>query len=204
VRSLPAVRVLVALGLASALAEAPAMAQPATAQPDDVPPPLARGYRSRVLAGGWGQSWLRGWPGYGQAVSDIQFVSFYPQIGWFVTRRLELYGEGTMHVYWAPSPAVLSGVTGIGGRVHFWSDRSWTPYVFLSGGLAWTSLDVIEVDRVFNFQVAWGAGLRQITRRGPGWMFEFRNHHISNAGTRGENLGVNAATVVVGVHWVIR
>ena len=35
-------------------------------------------------------------------------------------------------------------------------------------------------------------------------MLEFRNHDISNAGTRGENLGVNAAMVVAGVHWVLR
>jgi hypothetical protein len=35
-------------------------------------------------------------------------------------------------------------------------------------------------------------------------MIEFRNHHISNAGTRGENIGVNTATFVVGVHWVLR
>jgi hypothetical protein len=34
-------------------------------------------------------------------------------------------------------------------------------------------------------------------------MLEFRNHHISNAGTRDEN-GVNAAMVVVGAHWVLR
>ena len=47
-------------------------------------------------------------------------------------------------------------------------------------------------------------GVKRITRRGPGLMFEFRNHHISNAGTRGENLGVNAAMMVVGVHWVLR
>ena len=57
---------------------------------------------------------------------------------------------------------------------------------------------------IWNFQVVWGAGIKRITRRGPGLMLEFRNHHISNAGTRGENLGVNAAMVVAGVHWVLR
>ena len=70
--------------------------------------------------------------------------------------------------------------------------------------MAWTSLEVPEVDRIWNFQVVWGAGIKRITRRGPGLMLEFRNHHISNAGTRGENLGVNAAMVVAGVHWVLR
>jgi hypothetical protein len=54
------------------------------------PEPLARGHRTRTLAGGWGHSWLHGWPGYGKAISDIQYVGFYPQIGWFVADWLEL------------------------------------------------------------------------------------------------------------------
>jgi hypothetical protein len=29
-------------------------------------------YRTRTLAGGWGHSWLHGWPGYAKAISDIQ------------------------------------------------------------------------------------------------------------------------------------
>jgi hypothetical protein len=93
-----------------------------TAQPVDPtagPAPLARGYCTRALAGGWGHSWLHGWPGYGKAISDIEYVSFYPQMGWFVTNWLELYGEGTVHVYYRPHAAVLGGVVGIGGRHHF-------------------------------------------------------------------------------------
>src|SRR5688500_9366672 len=41
--------------------------------------PLARGYRTRALAFGWGHSWLHGWPGYGKAITDIEYVGFYPQ-----------------------------------------------------------------------------------------------------------------------------
>jgi lipid A 3-O-deacylase len=183
-----------------------AAAQPAAhpAAPAADPAPLARGYQTRALAGGWGHSWLHGWPGYGKAISDIQFVAFYPQIGWFATNRFELYGEGTAHVYYRPRPAVLVGAMGIGGRYHLFTDRAWTPYVTLAGGLGYTNLDVPEVDQIANFQVVWGAGLRQVTRRGPGLLLEFRNHHISNAGARGDNLGVNAAMVVAGVHWVLR
>jgi lipid A 3-O-deacylase len=198
-------RVLGAIGLAVLFSLL--LVPHATAQHVDQtagPPPLARGYRTRTLAGGWGHSWLHGWPGYGKAVSDIQYVGFYPQIGWFVTNWLELYGEGTGHVYYRPHTAVLGGFVGIGGRHYFVRGRKWTPYYTLAGGMAWTSLDVPEVDRIWNFQVVWGAGIKRITRRGPGLMLEFRNHHISNAGTRGENLGVNAAMAVAGVHWVLR
>ena len=61
-------------------------------------------------------------------------------------------------------------------------DRTWVPYGTLGAGLLWTSLDVTEIDRVFNFQIFYGAGLRQVKRRGPGLMIELRNHYISNAG----------------------
>ena len=115
-----------------------------------------------------GHSWLHGWPGYAQAVSDIQYFGFYPQMGWFVTNWLELYGEGTAHVYYRPHAAILGGVVGIGGRHYFLRDRQWTPYYTLAGGMAWTSLEVPEVDRIWNFQVVWGAGIKRITRRGRG------------------------------------
>jgi hypothetical protein len=116
---------------------------------------------------------LHGWPGYAQAVSDIEYFGFYPQMGWFVTDWLELYGEGTAHMYYRPHAAILGGVVGIGGRHYFLRDRQWTPYYTLAGGMAWTSLEVPEVDRIWNFQVVWGAGIKRITRRGPGLMLEF-------------------------------
>jgi hypothetical protein len=55
----------------------------------------------------------------------------------------------------------------------------WTPYYTLGGGLIWTKLDVPEVPRIWTFQVVWGMGIKRITRRGPGLMLDFRNHHIS-------------------------
>ena len=67
-----------------------------------------------------------------------------------------------------PHAAILGGVVGIGGRHYFLRDRQWTPYCTLAGGMAWTSLEVPEKDRIWNFQVVWGAGIKRITRRGPG------------------------------------
>ncbi len=125
-------------------------------------------------------------------------------MGWFVTDRLELYGEATLLLYQEPEAAVAAGLAGLAGRYHFWNNRSWVPFVSAGAGLIWTSLDVVEIDRIFNFQVLFGVGLRLIPRKGPTWVFEFRNHHISNAGTAGENLGINAASFLVGVNWILR
>ncbi len=178
-----------------ALAHAPAGAEE---------PRLASGYWTRGLAGGWGHAWKHGLPGYGKTESDIRFGAIHPQLGRFVTDRLELFGEGTLIVYEQPTAAVAAGIAGLGGRYHLWPDRGWTPYAVGIAGLLWTSLDVPEIDRVFNFQLVYGVGVRVVPPRGPGLIVELRNHHISNAGTAGENLGVNAAVVLAGVQWVLR
>ncbi|GAB4128716.1 MAG: hypothetical protein Kow001_23380 [Acidobacteriota bacterium] len=165
-------------------------------------PRIDRDSRSKGLLWGWGHSWGSGWPGWGKTKSDLGFVAFHPQMGWFVTDRLELYGEGTLLVYHRPELDVSAGLTAFCGRYHLWNHRLWLPYGTLGAGLIWTSLDVTEIDRVFNFQVVWGAGVRILRDRGPGWIIEFRNHHISNAGTAGRNLGINAATILAGIEWL--
>lgn len=160
-----------------------------------------RSSRTRGLAWGWGHSWR---PLFGKTRSDLGFVAFHPQMGWFVTDRIELYGEATLFLYHEPSRELTAGLGGLAGRVHFWNGRPLTPYVVLGSGLLWTSLDVAEIDRVFNFQLFAGLGLRWTPLRGPGFTIELRNHHISNAGTAGQNLGINAGTIVAGMQWVLR
>ena len=160
--------------------------------------------RTMGLVAGWGHSWSAGFPGYGRTESDIAFGAFHPQMGWFITDKLELYGEGTLLVYHQPKLEVAGGLTGLVARYHLWNDRAWVPYLTGGGGLIWTSQNVEEIDRDFNFQVVFGVGVRLIPRQGPGWLIEFRNHHISNAGTAGRNLGINAATVIAGVQWILR
>lgn len=166
-------------------------------------PRLAAGYWTRGLSGGWGDAWKHGVPGWGKTESDVRFAAFHPQLGRFVTDHLEIHGEAALLAYDRPAPAVGGGL-GLGGRYHVWRDRRWTPYVAGGAGLLWTALDVPEIDRVFNFTIVYGLGIRTVPRRGPGLVVELRNHHISNAGTAGENLGLNAAVVVAGVQWVLR
>jgi len=180
--------------LCAALAPAPAGAQPR---------PVA-GHWTRGLAGGWGHSWSYGVPGWGKTESEVQFLALHPQLGRFVTGRLELYGEGTLFLYYRPTAEVAGGLAGLGGRYHFWNATRWAPYIVGGAGLFWTALDVPELDRTFNFQLLYGVGLRLLQSRGPDWIVELRNHHVSNAGTAGENLGLNAAAIVAGAQWVLR
>jgi hypothetical protein len=163
-------------------------------------PAVAAGDRTRGVVFGAGHSWR---PVFGQTTSEITFGAFHPRLGWFITDRLELNGESTLFTYDRPRPAVAAGAA-IGGRYYFATRGRGLPYAQAGAGLLWTSIDVPEIDRVFNFQLIMGVGWRQNRPSGPCLVIEFRNHHISNAGTAGENRGINAATLLGGVEWVLR
>src|SRR2546428_3251257 len=120
-------------------------------------------------------------------------------MGWFVTDRIELDGEAALFVYGRPQTAVAVGLGGLSGRSYLKTRGGWLPYVHAGAGLLWTSLDVPEIDRIFNFQLFVGAGWRYTRTSGPCWVVEFRNHHVSNAATAGKNRAVNATTVLTGV-----
>ncbi len=177
-----------------------AAAAPAAAQ-EDV---LDRGARVRSLAGGWGSAWKFGIPGYGKTTTDARFVAFHPSLGWFVIDRGEVFGEAALFVYYRPVTTVAAGPIAIGGRYHLRDTGAVLPYVSGGAGLIFTTLDIVELDRTFNFQLFYGGGVRWRPGGGnPTWRLEFRNHHISNAGTAGENLGLNALMVIGGIEWIL-
>jgi len=98
---------------------------------------------------------------------------------------------------------MAAGPIAIGGRYHFGSRGRILPFVSGGTGIILMSLDIPELDRTINGQVFYGAGVRIRRGRNPGWRIEVRNHHISNAGTAGENLGLNAFMLLLGVEWFL-
>ena len=162
--------------------------------------PFAKGDHTRGLLGGIGVGYR---PPWAPTRSDVAFGAFHPRLGWFVHDRLEVYGEGTLFVYAAPDRDLTAGIGAIAARYHLRASGRWIPYVHGGLGLLWTSLDVREIDRTFNFQHFVGIGWRQHRARGPRLVVELRSHHISNAGTDGDNLGVNAIVALTGVEWVL-
>jgi hypothetical protein len=165
--------------------------------------PVERGVRTRSLAAGWGTAWRFGIPGYGKTRSDAAFVAFHPSLGWFIRNRFELGGEATVLLYYRQEAAISAGLAAIGGRFHLTGGGPLLPFVSGGAGFLWSSLDIPEIDRVFNGQLYYGAGVRVRPTRNPSWRIEVRNHHISNAGTSRENLGVNAFVFIAGVEWFL-
>jgi hypothetical protein len=166
--------------------------------------PVDRGVRTRALAAGWGTAWPFGIPGYGKTRTDATFIAVQPALGWFVAKRFELGGEATLFLFYRPEPEIAAGLAGLGARYHFWDRGRLVPFISAGAGFLWTSLDVPEIDRVFNGQLHYGAGIRIRGARNPGWRIEVRNQHISNAGTSGENLGLNAFLLAGAVEWFVK
>lgn len=73
------------------------------------------------------------------------------------------------------------------------------PYLELSLGIGGLDFDLDQQDDGFNFFLQGGAGAQWLlTRRtalGAGW----RYHHISNAGTRRPNIGINSHLFLLGL-----
>jgi lipid A 3-O-deacylase PagL len=112
------------------------------------------------------------------------------------TRALAAGWGATLFAYYRPKPAVSAGLVGLGARYHLRRGGRLLPFLSGGAGFLWTSLDVPEIDRIFNGQLYYGAGIRVRSDRNPSWRIEIRNHHISNAGTSGENLGLNAFVLI--------
>jgi lipid A 3-O-deacylase len=172
----------------------------ATAQPAET----HRGVRVRAMAAGWGTAWRYGIPGYGKTTTDVRFIAWQPALGWFVTRRAEIFGEAALFIYSRPNATYAVGPMAIGARHHFRDRVRLLPFVSGGAGLVFTALDIAELDRRFNGQLFYGAGVRWLRRRGPHWRVEVRNHHISNAGTAGAILGLNAFMLLIGAEWLAR
>jgi Lipid A 3-O-deacylase (PagL) len=189
------VRMIVFLGLV--------LSQLVTTSAAEDPKPFDRTSRTRGLLAGWAHSW-RPLALIGETDSDIGLVVFQPRMGWFVSERMELYGEGTFFLYHEPEAAATIGLAPLAVRYHFRRSGRVIPYLALGAGFVWTSLDVPEIDRVFNLQVFGGAGVRFVREKGPGLIIELRMNHISNANTVRPNRGVDVTGVVVGVEWILR
>lgn len=99
-----------------------------------------------------------------------------------------------------------SAPTGIGGSPlvitrRFATARAVSPFVSVTGGGIWFTERVPTTKASnFNFTASAELGLRLGTAGGHGVTLAYRFHHISNAGTAGENPGLASHLLTVGMH----
>lgn len=111
--------------------------------------------------------------------------------------RIEYTVEGHFAGFLHPAGYML-GWMPVGARYYFGRGNT-LPYFSIGGGFGWTDLvELDEIDRRFNFLLQGSAGIRRSVASGGEWTLEARWDHISNAGTKLPNLGLNSVVVLAG------
>lgn len=103
--------------------------------------------------------------------------------------------------FFPPGSPVGLGVTPIGLTRRFNRASRFAPFVGVTGGALWFDRPVptTKASR-FNFTASAEFGVRLGPPGEPGITLSYRFHHLSNAGTAGENPGVASHLFSIGMH----
>jgi len=93
------------------------------------------------------------------------------------------------------------GLVPLGVTRRFNRASRFAPFVGVNGGVLWfdRAVPTTKASR-FNFTASAEAGLRIGPPEEPGITLSYRFHHISNAGTAGENPGLASHLFTIGIH----
>jgi len=174
--------------LLGAAAVAVSLAAPAQDAPAESPPAEPRSGWS--LAGAWGHTAQL----VTAADTSSHLLLLAPQWTYRLSRVVEAVAEGHVAGYVGDADGWMLGIVPLGFRFRV-PDSAWRPYLALQAGFGWTNLDVIEIDRRFNFILEGGFGVRPGGEADP-FSLEVRLVHYSNAGTVLPNYGLNSVALV--------
>ena len=94
-------------------------------------------------------------------------------------------------------------VAGIGPllRYNFATGSRWVPFLNVGGGLSATSIRDSDLATTFEYQLQGGGGSHYFLRDNLAVTLQYRFLHISNAGLKYPNLGVNTSTIYLVLSW---
>jgi hypothetical protein len=131
---------------------------------------------------------------YGRVITDL-----VGQGHWF-QGNFELLGEGFGGEQYYPHTAFLGGGLGI-LRYDFMTGTRLVPYLQIGGGCLWTDIRRPALGTDFEFTEQGGPGINYFLCRNLALTTEYRFMHISNAGIKKPNGGVNASIIYAGMSW---
>lgn len=141
---------------------------------------------------------------------DVQFVPVFFQIGYTVT---DVHGpfpvRGSLEVIFEPTLLfVTHPETEVGGganllfRYNFVTGTRWVPFFELGVGIIDVDLHVPrDLNSEFNFTILGGPGINYFLTDHLAIVGQAGLHHISNAGRRSPNVGVNSVMGLLGVSY---
>lgn len=141
---------------------------------------------------------------------DVQFVPLFFQIGYTVT---DVHGpfpvRGSLEVIFQPTflltiePAKTFGEgASLLFRYNFVTNTRWVPFFEIGIGiLHWNLRIPRDLDSQFNFTILGGPGVNYFLTDNLAIVGQAGLHHISNAGRRSPNVGVNSVMGLLGVSY---
>jgi len=108
--------------------------------------------------------------------------------------RLELFGGAQF----SPSTQWIVGLTPH-LRYNFATGTRWVPFIDAGAGVTGTGIGSPDLATTFEFNVQGGAGVQYFVASNVSISLEARYLHISNAGIKEPNLGLNGITGMLGI-----
>ncbi|HME68876.1 MAG TPA: acyloxyacyl hydrolase [Myxococcota bacterium] len=203
------------LGLTALLSQ-PCLADPAeqSASPAQVRTDANFGYGKQEwsIAAGYGFGVGIGGSNSGN-LKDIRFGALVPRWGVGLTDplaegtwyegNLDLLVEGAFLFEYHPVHGFAGGGTLV-FRYNFLQSGRVVPFIEAGAGILGTDLDLKGQSDGFNFSVQGGLGLHFFVLPRVAVTAEARLHHISNAGLRAPNNGINDSLFLVGASFFLR
>jgi lipid A 3-O-deacylase len=131
---------------------------------------------------------------YGWIFSDVVAKGHWYQGNW------ELIGELFGGAQYNSHVAYLAGLAP-GLRYNFITGTRFVPFVHGGVGATLTDIRGPDLGSIFQFNLQAGVGIHWFWRENAAFTAQYRYMHLSNAGIRQPNQGVNAHAVFIGASW---
>lgn len=155
---------------------------------------IAAGFGMRVITSRGTHDWVMGNLEYGCMFTELVGADHWYRGNW------EILAQVFGGVQFYPDTAYVVG----GGpiiRYNFATGRRLVPFLDLGGGAAATDIRNGDLSTTFEFNLQGGAGAHWFIRDNLALTLQYRFIHLSNAGIKFPNLGVNTSTFFGGVSW---
>ena len=149
--------------------------------------------------------------GFGDTRTRVESVDFILQYGYFLTGeagnswyrgRHEILIELPVYTVFHPETAIMTGINFL-ACWNFTSAEKTIPYVFAGGGPVYTNLDIPGLGSKLNGNYQAGLGFHYFTDSNHSFDFNYRLHHISNAGTAEPNEPLNSSKFLLGISFIM-
>ncbi len=156
-----------------------------------------------TILGGYGISHK----GFGSTETRVETVEVILGYGYFMTEELgeswfrgrhDILIEIPFRAVTHPKTAIMAGINLI-AKWNFTAPDIILPYIFVGGGPIYTNLDIPGLGTELNFSYQGGLGMNYFIKKDTALNFNYRFHHMSNAGTAHPNEAINSSRILIGL-----